>query len=496
MPTEDRKRPNYAPRRHGTRTTLQIAKGRLSKELRDSFNRRSRSVELGRALLQLWAVPFQSVITRRKATLDASLDKLGDNFDELCAAVRKIKHAPDSDLEKLQAIARLLNWQFTAEDRKAARETTRFAGQILSSPRLNDIVPPPALDQPKRRTYNAWPLGLLYMISLDVCGLRREGDKGPEWNKHRNLIDAAAGGLAEELYAWRNTRRTQLSEARYNSLSIVEASAWFDWLAAFAPKVNAAATMLPGETGKEGIWRAAALILAKTDEVIEYEAAIVHNKKQADRLASLSDSELPCGEASEASDPKTELHKGYAASTAGSASRRHSSPEPVDLALSPEPSGTELSDLYHHNAPSLGYFDPMAPSGGNSHHLSLLPFDVNMPNHGSVGSTYALLPHHAINPSSYPYHPMPIHSGVVLPETNLLGGHFSYLATQQPGASSHSGFEHYGAMHYPHDGLLDDPYAFQQWNVGHSPRVARRIARKFYGIDPDEWARRRSGGPV
>ncbi|GAA5992841.1 hypothetical protein JCM10908_001367 [Rhodotorula pacifica] len=280
MPPRPKVRHDKA-RLNGGRTTLQMGKSRLVRELKANF-RADHSIALGEALVSLWGRPFQLLDSLRAKFAGSHTDKVQL---QIVAELLSRRYG-------FLNVAKEYGWEPTVEEQQAAEETLRFANEILDSPALALITLPASLTGPARRTYSAWPVDLLYLISLYVCGLERKGKtRGTDWQKNKPVIDAAVPGLADRLQKRRDDRKAQLSQQRYNSLSIIEASAWFDWLAGLASAVKEVAKKRAGETGKEGIRRAADL-LGKTSAQIELEVqAVVKEKERAEHPA-LSDEEL------------------------------------------------------------------------------------------------------------------------------------------------------------------------------------------------------------
>lgn len=44
------------------------------------------------------------------------------------------------------------------------------------------------------------------------------------------------------------------------------------------------------------------------------------------------------------------------------------------------------------------------------------------------------------------------------------------------------------ANHYGQNAGPNRPHSAYQYAIGHEPKIARRIAGRFYGIDPDVWS--------
>ncbi|GAA5992863.1 hypothetical protein JCM10908_001380 [Rhodotorula pacifica] len=500
-----------------SRTTLHTASGRLRSALDHAF-RATYICQLGLALLHLWVMPFHAARKNRSPAVRRSLDAFGRKLDAACAEVDNIlSRRNESPTRKLHFIADLFSnrfafptishefgWSTSASERAAADNTQRFALAIINAPNPDTVPLPLSFLGARRRVYDSWGRQMLYLISLVACGIRRSTHTiSTDWHKNQHTIDAAEPGLSERLEAWRQARKKQLTQRAYDSLSDTDAAAWFTWLDRLTVAVRRAAETNGIDTPEERLRRAAHMVLAETDEKVGKEVRTIMSETAPRATSMLFGPEMH----------RLEQNINLHGNQTGHNERSVNHFDPVQSATSnafsayqpPEPDHPPNADAHAYNfAPtsSLGNqhqylpghpftfqqtpVDTFSASSSFSHNdptpSNSLASNAHMPPLGAVSDaplavTHQLLPAGGTSagaqypPAASNTEPWPLHTDWSIddPYAHPGGG----LRMQQPVGLSHQWW-----YHGPHD----------EQAFGHYPRIARRIARRVYGIDPDQWA--------
>ncbi|GAA5992860.1 hypothetical protein JCM10908_001378 [Rhodotorula pacifica] len=380
---------------------------------------------LGLALLNAWVKPLADFVrggrnhqSVRKSFQDLSrilgllLVEMERILKQECPAQDRLREAAKllRDRYWFDNIATILKWQATPQELAEANSGTAFATCLVTTPNLEDVELP-AMEPSKktdRLAYSTWCADLLQLISLDVLGLHRKRNRGADWTHNKGIINQAAPNLAEILYDWREERKRQLSQQRYDALTAVDAEAWCQWLVKLREMVQSTFSYWSEHVNQDSaITNAASVILSYTWEKIEYEVAVT-----AERTTTL-------------------LHAAQISSV------RHTAPTMASRFLD---TGV---------APAQPFVPGVHPL---LQQQSSLSFVANDPTPAAVAL------------ESYP--PNSAARQHIAPHRR----YEEHLGAQDPLVEWHSA-----------------PHESREWAIGHAPRIAGRIARTVYGIDPDAW---------
>ncbi|GAA5992844.1 hypothetical protein JCM10908_001369 [Rhodotorula pacifica] len=329
-------------------------------------------------------------------------------------------------------------WEPTPTELAVADAGTAFAEAITTSQNLNDVhVTPREVSEPRDRpNYLTWTKELLKLISLDVCGISLPSNAGAKWEENSALIDAAVRGLSARLAEWREERKKQLPQARYDALSSAEAQKWLLWLRNLRTYTFLEAVEWTSrEDQAAGIAHAAGMI-AQTDLNQPHNEAVL---------------------APPLSDFAFEEHHDSDGAGSHSWNSAHRGEDTIWAA------GDYAEPGAHHEAAILG----------------------SAPNHAAAAfHTHGAWSHTAGHCAP------PVPAGQAIPPS---GGQVlqHYVIPQVPGAvpfRAPAGVPPFPLLpSHPSVPRSHQQHFYSEEMLGHHPRIARRIAYKVYGFDPEAW---------
>ncbi|GAA5987468.1 hypothetical protein JCM10908_001968 [Rhodotorula pacifica] len=398
------------------------------------------TARLGLAMIDLWAHPFYAFAGqyRGRSWMVSTRDALSDEYEAILKRCVEIEAKGEAPEVKLRRLAALL----------AARNFTVIATDLVETATNLEHLRVPALEASDRITYHTWRNNLRLLATANVLGVPRQRGVTADWTATRLALDRVQAGLGAEMQRWYGAYADGLPQLAYEQLSAKQAEAWGAWIPEMRKAVDLVRTSVEGTTTEDEACRtiyAASFVLShKFGSTTQPPTILPHDLESVHHLVWL----LAEHRAATASFSR----QGYLPGRPPLTSTTPAHPLP------PVPT-----------VPSQPHLEP-------SPDWHLLPEDL------PAGESH---PHEHSLPSYDHQHPQFFDTTLPGTATNQFGPpSFIHLLAHAPHGNPlpNTHDANPGAQHEGWTSFLNDERA-----LGCGPRIARRIAKRVYGLDAHAW---------
>ncbi|GAA5987430.1 hypothetical protein JCM10908_001951 [Rhodotorula pacifica] len=274
MPRPGREAPppaDSATEHVGSRTTLRQVLPQLRRIVDPTKSKDpSHITQLGIALLQLWARPYQTYTEQYKnwRWFQASRDQLGHELDVLLTGTEAIETESGTVETKLRSLAGLLmansftfvayklQWPDSNEPREQAATAYAFAHAVQTTPDLERLaVPAGTAAERDRRSYKTWCTDLRLVATVCVLGgVITKGLKA-DWRASKLALDQVQPDLGDQMQKWYDIFRFLLPEETYDALDTQQVKAWNDWVGRMHDAIKLVRRSVVGNTEEDEVQR-------------------------------------------------------------------------------------------------------------------------------------------------------------------------------------------------------------------------------------------------